>query len=296
MIEVYADLLFILNFFIDYILISGLYSISGRKKNRARHFFSAFVGGCSSLLVFVFQDSLALQFILKIFGCLLIIFIANKFISPKEFAKEMFIYLFLNIASGGIVFLGYSLFKKPNAFVSPIAIYFDISPLFLMSIIFLSYFAIVCYKKIVENKLIKSGDFKVKISLLGKTKELNGFVDTGNLLREPISSYPVIVTELKNLASILPKEFVDAISSEGMPYQNFNNIPDSIRKSFRLIPFSSVGKAGLLPSLRADYVEIENNACFSLISNVYIGISVDSLEIEKDKIILNPLLLKVSNS
>ena len=161
MIEIYADGLVLINFIVDYILLCTLKKISGRKKDGKRLFLSALFGGISSLIIFLPSKYFIFQFVLKIASSVLMILIANEFVSKKQFLKELFYFLFLSCIFGGFVFLVYVLFPRKNFLVSPFAIYFHISPVFLIFSFILTYFCVCIFKLFTENAFIKAGNYKV---------------------------------------------------------------------------------------------------------------------------------------
>ena len=112
----------------------------------------------------------------------------------------------------------------------------------------------------VKNKINKNDMFcKIKLKLNGKEIVLNTMVDTGNMLKEPISGLPVIVVEHTKLYNVIPKEILNNI--EAILGGDFNKIPENIKKEYmsklKLIPFASLGKQnGMLLGIKAEKIEI----------------------------------------
>jgi stage II sporulation protein GA (sporulation sigma-E factor processing peptidase) len=87
-------------------------------------------------------------------------------------------------------------------------------------------------------------------------------IDTGNMLKEPITGNSVIVVERNSLYDVIPKEILNNI--EDILGGNFEKIPDEIKEQYipklKIIPFSSLGKEnGMIIGLKAEKVEIINN-------------------------------------
>ena len=100
---------------------------------------------------------------------------------------------------------------------------------------------------------------KVKLCIDKKIVETDAMIDTGNMLREPISNIPVVVVERSILYDVIPKEILNNI--EKILGGDFKEIPEIIQKKYRsrlkLIPFSSLGKEhGMLLGIKPQYVEI----------------------------------------
>ena len=83
-------------------------------------------------------------------------------------------------------------------------------------------------------------------------------IDTGNLLKDPITGTPVIVVEKQSLKEIIEEEILNQIEGilEGK-YIDTKYTENYISK-FRLIPFSSLGKQnGMLIGFKPDEVKIK---------------------------------------
>ena len=130
--------------------------------------------------------------------------------------------------------------------------------------------------KTVKAKLSKKDLFcKIILTLNNKQIETNAMLDTGNLLKEPITNIPVIVVEHILLQSAIPKEILDNI--ENILGGDFTNIPENIKTEYmsklKIIPFSSLGKQnGMLLGIKADGLKIMEEENIKNIDKVIIGI------------------------
>ena len=105
-------------------------------------------------------------------------------------------------------------------------------------------------------------------------------IDTGNLLKEPITNTPVVVVEHTLLYECIPKEILNHI--EDILGGDFSKIPDEIKQEYisrlKVIPFSSLGKQnGMLLGIKADGIEIKDEDEEKKEENVIIGIYNKSL-------------------
>ena len=135
---------------------------------------------------------------------------------------------------------------------------------------------IVIAFRISKNRITKKDMlFKTKIKLGKNEITLNTMLDTGNLLKEPISGNPVIVVEKTELYELIPKEIL--YHSEEILGGDFENIPKEIQEEymskFKMIPFTSLGKQnGMLLGIKADEIEVINNEYIKKEKNAIIGI------------------------
>ena len=151
---------------------------------------------------------------------------------------------------------------------------YPLKSVFLASIIA----SIICILgfKIVKNKISKKDMFyKVIITINKKQIETTAMVDTGNLLKDPITGNPVIVVESSLLEKILPLELL--LNLDKIIGGEFENVTEEIRNTYmnklKLIPYASLGKQnGMLIGIKADEVKIIKEDETQLKNNVIIGI------------------------
>lgn len=84
---------------------------------------------------------------------------------------------------------------------------------------------------------------KVKISILGKESVIESLVDSGNLLRDPIDSKPVIIAKRSAIFNLIGNE----------------NITDSekFRTKIRIIPTKTLLGEKMLIGIKSDFISIE---------------------------------------
>lgn len=85
--------------------------------------------------------------------------------------------------------------------------------------------------------------------------ECTGLVDTGNLLRDPVSGRPVLVAELGAVLPLIPAGERGLYGAGSAPAGGAGG--GEWARRFRLVPFGAVGnRRGLLPAFRADTVTV----------------------------------------
>ena len=101
--------------------------------------------------------------------------------------------------------------------------------------------------KVVKTKLKKKDIiYDIEININQKKLKLKAMLDTGNMLKDPISGTPVVVVEKQKLYSILPDNLLDntdkIIGGDGNNILNNIEEKEKYLSKFRMLPFSSVGK------------------------------------------------------
>ena len=140
---------------------------------------------------------------------------------------------------------------------------------------------IVIAFKVMKSKLTSNDIFyNIHIELEGKQIETRAMIDTGNMLKEPITNTPVIILEHTLLYDIIPKDILNNIDE--ILVGNFNNIGEEIKEKYmsklKFIPFSSIGKTnGMLLGIKADKLKIENEEETKEIEKIILAIYNKSL-------------------
>ena len=100
----------------------------------------------------------------------------------------------------------------------------------------------------------------LKVCNNGKEQTLRAMIDTGNLLKDPITNSPVIIIEKKTCSNILPKEILDNTDKIINGRYEFSDEYLKYASKFRVLPFSSLGKQnGMLLGFKVDKIEAEIN-------------------------------------
>ena len=142
--------------------------------------------------------------------------------------------------------------------------------------IIIAFIIIVLAFKFIKSKFTKKDLLcNIIIKINEKKIETIGLVDTGNMLKEPITNIPVVVVEHSLLYNAIPKEILDNI--EKILGGDLENITEEIKNEYmsklKVIPFTSLGKEnGMLLGLKADGVEVETTDNVKNIDKVIIGI------------------------
>ena len=147
--------------------------------------------------------------------------------------------------------------------------------------IVVAYFTVLVGSKFVKNKMTKN-DFlcDIEISINEKKVNTKAMIDTGNLLKEPITNIPVVVMEHSLFYGIIPNEILNNI--EDILGGDLSKIPKEIQDEYisrlKVIPFSSLGKRnGMLLGIKADGIKIVIDEEEKSINKIIIGLYNKSL-------------------
>lgn len=258
--KIYLDLIFLLNLFFDAILLLVVNIILKRNVSLFRIFLGSLFGALSIFLLFIKINSLELFFI-KILISIIMILVTFNYNNIKTFLTNMgYLYMTSFIMGGFLYFLNMQFSYKNNGII-----FFhnglSINVIFL--IIFSPLIFVLYIKQLRKYKINYTNYYKVNIFYKNNEYNLTGYLDTGNVLKDPYFNKSIILVE-KNIFSKI-----------------------DIDKSI-LVPIWSINNKSLLKCFSADYIEINNKK----ISNVLIGLSNIKFNLDGVKCILNNNLLK----
>ncbi len=314
-IQLYADVLFFINFFMLYIIFFTTNTFVKIKASNKRILITSSITAITYIytLIFIPFSELLSTFIIFAIMCSSILF-CFKTNSITEFIKT---FLLVNVISFCIGGSSIALFYYSNIFniLSNLGnvVEFNINNFsFKMLLIATSTTYLVlllslkCYKNIVVKKQVF---YNLKLHNDGKDVLINSLLDTGNSLKEPISQKPVIIAEFLAIKDILPNciKILFYENQENNLEKILEHLENSDGVDFRFIPFKSVGEQnGMLLAIKIEKMEIlsttanldnkinnNNNSDKIVLSDVIVAICNFSLS--KDNFynsLLNPEMLK----
>lgn len=278
---IYIDVVILENLVMNYIIIYATTIILKVKIRWISILISSFIGAIYAVISYIYDFAIYSSLGLKIILSIIMVYIAFRPQNVKQMWKHIIIFYLTSFVFGGVAFaLIYVV--KPQEILMKNGIFLGTYPLktvFLGGIVGLV--IIVISFQMVKNKISKKDMYcQIKIYLYGKEITLKSMIDTGNLIKEPITGMPVIVVEHTALYETIPKEILNNL--ENILGGDFKKIPEEIQKEYmaklKVIPFSSLGKQnGMLLGIKAEKVEIEKEEQILIKTDVIIGIYNKSL-------------------
>ncbi len=259
---IYIDIIIVENLIMNYIILYATALISKSKKSYLRMFLASLIGAIYATLEYVLKVNIYSNIILKTILSIIIVYVAFYPQNAKKMCKQIVLFYVTTFTFGGIAtYLIYVL--KPQNIIIKNGMYvgtYVLKVIFIGAIVGTIILAIAF--KMTKNKLTKKDMIcKVKIKLNGKEETVEAMVDTGNMLKEPITGTPVVVVERTSLYELLPKEILN--NTESILGGDFEKIPEEIKNEYvpklKLIPFASLGKQnGMLVGIKPEKIEVIN--------------------------------------
>lgn len=275
---VYIDVLFILNFLIDFIL---LYTTSFVCKSGAKLWrltLGAVIGAVYSCLMFFPRVALLMTIAGKLLFTAGMVAVSLNCWKPRRFFRAYAVFWIVSAAFGGMVFALFFLTNagaRLGAVVSNGEFYMQIGAEMLFTAVLLSYagvfaFTRLCRRNFSKDKII----LPLRLTLGSRSVKIRALIDTGCELCDPLDGRPVMIAWQGAVERLFSKETKQQLSQYRRAEEQKIS-PAEIEWSFdgiRFLPFSSVGTVqGLLPSVRLDSVQ-DMSGKYRLENDCFMGI------------------------
>lgn len=257
---IYIDVLFCVNFIIDYIMLISVKHIMSLEARRIRLLLAAFLGGMFSLILLLPPVSFILSLLMS--AAEAVIMSAAVFVPAgiKTILKASVLLFCISFCFCGAMTAVCTLFSPYNTLIRNGIVYIGISPTVLILAALICYVILRIIYGIINTGAVKSSRCSASIEHNGRTINVKGMIDSGNTLHEPFSGECVIVG----------REDVFEEITDVKKYMNGSGNMQAGR-NIRLVPFNSVGGNGLLPAfrpskitIRSENTEIKVNAYLAL--------------------------------
>ena len=278
---IYLDIIFFENLIMNSIILYATSIILKLKPKFFRILISSVIGSIYSIILYITEMKIYSSIISKIILSIIMTYVAFNPQNVKKMWKQILIFYLTSFVFGGVaLYLIY--FLKPQDILMKNGMYVgeNILKIILLGGI-VAFVVIKISLKIIKTKISSKDMYcNIKIKLNEKEVETTAMLDTGNLVKEPITNTPVIIVESSLLYEMLPKEILNNL--EEVLSGNLSNIPEEIQEKYiskmRCIPFKSLGKEnGMLLGIRADEIEVIKEDENKVIKNAIIGIYDKSL-------------------
>lgn len=236
----YVDVYFLINFCVDFLALHFASRFVKIFCGSIRLLIAAVLGGVYAvLLVFLPQNS-AVFSLTSVFFIFIMVFIVTKGASGTRKAKYLVAFLVFEILIGGLVYYAYVTLDKffPNSIEGSAP---NNRRLLLLSVIILLSMGVLKLLLSLFGNTAAERNVKIKLKISGKIAEVSALVDSGNLVRDPMSMAPVMLMKREYAESCFPKT-VRCLMGDGIIYEE-------VKKRLRLIPISSGGTTRILKAI-----------------------------------------------
>lgn len=273
---IYLDIILCENLLMNYIILFATYVIIKPKTKhpQIRMILSSLLGSIYAIIIYLNILSIYTNLLAKITLSVVMVYIAFAPPNIKQLLKQILIFYLVSFIFGGCTF-ALIYFLKPENVEMKNGVFVGIYPIKVGLIAGIIAFIITQIAfKINKSKLNNKNTF-IEIELYNKNKmtKARALLDSGNMLKEPISQKPVIVVEKAILSKIIPEEVLNYMERMvGGDDQERNEMQEYLSK-IRMVPFMSLGKEnGMLIGIRLDKIKINTEDIRLEKENIIAGI------------------------
>lgn len=264
---IYADVLMLVNFVVDYFLILLSSKFLHTKIKLIRLILASAVGGVFSLYILVPQTGFITQMMIHIAMCAALCLVAFGLGGIKRFIRCIAVMFSVNFAYSGAMIALWMIFKPSGMVINNSVVYFNISPLFLIVFSVVGYFVAMLIRK-VAKKPFEQNTYCVATLICDTNKiTLSGISDTGNSLKDVFGISQIFITDNCVVERLLGDKAYDITR-------------------FRKIPCGTVTGESVLDGYRIDSAIINfNNKTYDFKNPI---LAVSKTPLVDAKIIVNP--------
>lgn len=250
---IYLDVLILINLYVTYFQILAVSVFTHRKSIWYRKLSAAGIGAVASLSIFIPQEMVLTLTLLKIFLCALIAFVAFGYTGFRAYAVSVLFLMLVSFVFSGLMLCVW-LFAAPMKmlFING-TVYFGIDTMTIILSTCAAYGVVRIIRYILDKNGKTDGKYTVIIKNNGRECRLSALADSGNGMIDCFSGLPVIVCRRDMCADVSPPA-IEMIENNS----DISDIGTQMIKGVRIMPFSTVGKGGLICMFKAESVVIDD--------------------------------------
>lgn len=242
MTTIYADVLIVLNIYVNFFLLRITAALTHSPLKTGRCIAASAYGSIFSLMILLPDISSVLNILIKLAAAVTIVAAAFGIKSRKRLLINTAAFFTANFILAGIVYAVYSWLRPQFMHFGNTYFYVDFSLAVLIVTTAASYFAVRAARTFLDKTPEDCGMCSVTVKYKGRCTHISGLADTGNALVDLFTGSPVIICDI-SLAEEITGASVDI---------------SALPRGFRLLPCTTVSESGMIPVFRPDEILIED--------------------------------------
>lgn len=248
---VYADVLIILNTYVNFALLRMTALIDRKNVKRLRIVLAALSGGIYSLIILCEDISSFTVFISKTAVSIIMVLISFGFSSLRGFLRSFAVFFGVSFTFAGLM-LALWLFAAPAGMIfNNGTVYFSFDTMTLLTFTAVSYALVRIIFLFSERHSPKGSIYEIRITVNDAEIVCDALCDTGSSLKDWYTSLPVI---------LISPELTEGITEE-------------LLEKARYIPASTAGGETLIKIFKPQRIHIKGVGCDIENAEAFIGIS-----------------------
>ena len=248
---IYVDMLLALNGWVDFLLLLGVRRLSGGGGKAWRLALGALLGAVFGLALLLPTMPLLAMLGLKLSAAILMVLLAFPWNGGRVLVRRVVLLFGLSTGLAGLCGALYFFVAPTGFYVANGVVYYSVPPLLLVGLTLLCYGLMWLMERWTQRRAPRNHWIRVRLTVGENRVEFSCLYDSGNHLAEPFSGAPVLLLERETATKLLA---VPDLSKGEEP-----------APGWRLIPYHSIGGAGVLPAFAPDEaVAIIGNGAYPL--------------------------------
>ena len=278
---IYVDILLVVNFMINFILLRITALLLRRQPVFWRLCIAAVLGAFGALVIFVPLQNQLVLFTYRLLLTLGMTAAAFGIKSPRQLASGVFCLFTVSLLLSGLLLLWQLTVRPRGVLVAQGVVYFDIGAVALIVCCIVGYLIASLLSAMLARSVPKGALCEITVMNNGAVSVFPALIDTGSSLVEPFSHLPAIVCEAGALGRTLPEEL-----------QRFS-FDSTTAQKVRLVPYKTLDSSGLLPAFLPELlmVRIQNEPARQL-GDCYVAILNQSLGAADYRAVCNPRIMQ----
>lgn len=250
---VYGDLLFLINFSMDFLCFYITCLLLHERLRVGRACISSALGGAYSVIALFLTVGRWGALAADIACCFLMsaIVFGGKGVRFGKIIKACALYVFVSMLLGGIMTATFSILNKTHLFSGDADSKEGIS-VWIFALLAIVSGAVTVFGGRFFRSSSKVREAVVEIENAGKRVRLRALSDSGNLACDPISGKAVLIATIRSAREIIPPEFLPVFEDVSC----IERISVSAASRVRLIPSSTVLGSTILPAIKVNKIKV----------------------------------------
>lgn len=274
---VYADVLIAVNTFVNYFILLFCAWVNRQKHKTIRMVLGALAGGFCSLSIFLENDNIFFDLLIKLSTAALMVVVSFSFKKIKVFLRNVAVLFLTTYLFAGIMFGVWYIFKPQNILINNSVVYFDVSVTFLVIVTVLIYFIITFVSSLLKKEAITAKKCRATLYLHNKNIVVDAIFDTGNSLGDPFGNAEVVTVSHKKIMQLC----------------EYSLKSEKLSDRYRLLPCRTVSGDTLLEGIRCDNMRVEFEGSTYNFKNPIAVVSKTEFSDEFDAVLNSEILAKM---
>ena len=209
---IYIDIIFLENIIMNFIILLSTGLVLREKISYIKIFIASTLGSIYVVVTYITNMKLLLGIFMKILLSIAMTYIAFNSKKVKRHIKEILTFYLVSFVFGGAAIATIYFIKPQNILIKNGVYIGRYSTITILIGAILGFILVNIVFKIIKKKITKSElNCTMKIKFEGKEQIIKAMLDTGNMLKDPITRKPVAIIDSEIAEKILPKELIKNI-------------------------------------------------------------------------------------